>query len=78
MGQLNGVSKCIYSNEKIVKYEHCICTIEEYADLHHEEYHYENNKLVEVTIFEVTPLIDMYEEYRYTVEYGEKIDEKEN
>ncbi|WP_455749331.1 hypothetical protein [Peribacillus butanolivorans] len=71
MGHIDVVSKCTYDNGKIVKYERSVCGTQEYADLYYEEYFYENNMLSEVSIFDVTPRIEIYEEQKYKVELDE-------
>ncbi|KAB7709063.1 hypothetical protein F9802_02765 [Bacillus aerolatus] len=70
-GEINVVSKCTYNDGNIVKYERSLVIFEEDADLHFEKYYYKNNKLSEVSIFQVTPSIEMYGEQKYTVELNE-------
>ncbi|WP_374967151.1 hypothetical protein [Lysinibacillus sp. RS5] len=66
------VSKCIYENEKLMKYERSGCWMEEFADLQYEEYKYENNWLSEVDYFyNISPLLESYEEQRLRVEHDE-------
>jgi hypothetical protein len=71
MGEINVVSRCTYENGNIVKYEHCGCGLEEYANLYYEEYLYESGILSEVNLFDVTPQIELYTEQRYKVEVDE-------
>ncbi|MFF5400566.1 hypothetical protein ACFY5J_25425 [Peribacillus butanolivorans] len=66
MGHIEVVSKCTYDNGKIVKYERSVCGTQDY-----EEYFYENNILSEVSIFDVTPRIELYEEQKYKIELDE-------
>jgi hypothetical protein len=69
LGELSVVSKCNYENGNIVKYERCVCSIEEFADLNYEEYKYEGNCLTEVVLFfNIRPEIGIYEEGKYIVE----------
>lgn len=70
-GEINEVSKCSYDNGNMIKYERCLCWIEENADLHYEEYKYENNKLSEVMYFNGIPEMGFYSEYRYLVNQDE-------
>lgn len=68
-GEINEVSKCSYDNGNMIRYERSLCWLEEFADLHHEEYIYENNRLTEVTMFyNVQPSMGFYSECRYLVE----------
>lgn len=71
MGDIDVVCRCTYDNGKIVKYERSVCGTLEYADLYYEEYFYENNMLSEVSIFDVTPRIETYEEQKYKVDLDE-------
>jgi hypothetical protein len=71
MGQIEAVSRCTYENEKIIKYERCVGGTPQFADLYYEEYFYEQNKLSEVTTFNVTPQVEIYEEQKYKVELNE-------
>jgi len=71
MGEINVVSRCTYENGNIVKYEHCSCGFEEYANLYYEEYLYESGILSEINSFDVTPQIELYTEQRYKVEVDE-------
>lgn len=71
-GDLGVVSKCIYENEKLMKYERSGCWTEEFADLQYEEYRYENNLLSEVDFFyNIDPLLGLYQEERLRVENDE-------
>ncbi|MCL1696445.1 MULTISPECIES: hypothetical protein [unclassified Lysinibacillus] len=71
-GELVVVSKCIYENGKLMKYERSGCWTEEFADLQYEEYTYENNWLSEVDFFyNIDPLLELYEEERLRVENDE-------
>lgn len=71
-GQLDVVSKCTYDNGNIVKYERSLVVLNEHADLWFEKYHYKNKRLSEVSIFQVTPSIELYEEQKYKVELNEE------
>ncbi|QIZ08579.1 hypothetical protein HFZ78_19230 [Priestia megaterium] len=72
LGELVAVSKCIYENEKLMKYERSICGMEKFADLHYEEYTYESNRLSEVDLcFHINPQLELYEEERLSVEHDE-------
>ncbi|KAB7709076.1 hypothetical protein F9802_02845 [Bacillus aerolatus] len=68
IGEINVVSKCTYDNGNIVKYERSLVGFEEDANLHFEKYHYKNNRLSELSVFQVTPSIELYDEQKYTVE----------
>ncbi|MFX3674773.1 MAG: hypothetical protein ACE3JQ_10035 [Paenisporosarcina sp.] len=70
--QLDMVSKYTYDNGNIVKYERSLVVLEERADLWFERYHYINKRLSEVSIFQVTPSIELYEEQKYKVELNEE------
>ncbi|MEW9669863.1 hypothetical protein [Ammoniphilus sp. 3BR4] len=72
MGQINTVSRCTYDNGNIVKYEYCVCGLQEYADLYYEDYFYKNNIFSEVSVFNVTPQIELYDEQKYEVELDEE------
>lgn len=71
-GELEAVSKCMYENGKLMKYERSICGIEEFVDLHYEEYIYDNQKLSEVNLFfNINPQLERYEEIKLIVEHNE-------
>ncbi|MDQ8739434.1 hypothetical protein [Paenibacillus sp. LHD-38] len=72
LGGLDAVSRCTYENGKLMKYEQCYCGMEEFADLHYEEYRYEDDLLSEVDFFgNITPRLGLYEENRLHVEYDD-------
>lgn len=72
LGELGVVSKCVYDNGKLMKYERSLCGTEDFADLHYEEYTYDNNRLSEVDLFfNITPQLELYEENRLIVEHDE-------
>ncbi|PFP22595.1 hypothetical protein COJ96_25340 [Bacillus sp. AFS073361] len=72
LGEIVAVSKCIYENEKLVKYERSICGMEKFADLHYEEYTYESDRLSEVGLcFHINPQVELYDEERLSVEHDE-------
>lgn len=69
LGELNVVSKCVYNDGNIIKYERSSCNMEELADLYVEEYTYENNKLVEVhQFYNITLSMGLYSENRFLVD----------
>jgi hypothetical protein len=72
MGSIEFVSKSTYENGNIVKYECSVCGTRQYATLYYEEYFYENNMLSEVSIFDVTPQIELYEEQKYKIELNDE------
>ncbi|WP_134703116.1 hypothetical protein [Ammoniphilus sp. YIM 78166] len=72
LGELEVVSKCIYDNGKLKKYERSVCGIEKFSDLHYEEYRYQGELLSEVDFFfNITPQLGLYEKYRFRVEHDE-------
>jgi hypothetical protein len=71
MGEINTVSRCTYENGNFIKYERSVCGTQQYADLYYDEYSYKDNMLSEVSIFNVTPQIDIYEEQKYKVDVDE-------
>ncbi|WP_227936421.1 hypothetical protein [Alkalihalobacillus deserti] len=72
IGELELVSRCFYDNGKLLKYERSQCGMEKFADLHYEEYTYDNNRLTEVALFyNITPQLGLYEEQRLRVENDE-------
>ena len=71
MNEINTVSRCTYENGNIIKYERSLCGTQQYADLYYEEYSYKDNMLSEVSAFNVTPQIEIYEEQKYKVELNE-------
>lgn len=72
LGLLEVVSKCIYDNGKLMKYERSLCWMEEFADLHYEKYIYDNNRLSEVNFFfNISPEIELYEENRLIIEHDQ-------
>lgn len=71
LGELHIVTKCTYENGNLIQYQQSVCSIEELADLHYEEYTYKNNMLSEVSIFNVEPSMGFYSESRYLVDQDE-------
>ncbi|XEC94049.1 hypothetical protein AB6A23_22315 [Paenibacillus tarimensis] len=71
-GELDAVSRCLYENWKLMKYEQSHCGMEEFTDLHYEEYRYQNGLLSEVDFYyNITPRLEFYEEDRLHVEHDE-------
>lgn len=72
LGELGVMSKTIYDNGKLMKYERSLCGVEKFADLHYEEYTYDNNRLSEVDFFfNISPQLELYEEDRLRVEHDQ-------
>lgn len=73
LGELGVVSKSIYDNGKLMKYERSVCGMEKLADLHYEEYTYDNNRLSKVDFFfNISPQLELYEEDRLRVEQDQE------
>ncbi|MEW9673817.1 hypothetical protein [Ammoniphilus sp. 3BR4] len=71
-GSLKAVSRCTYENGKLMKYEQSHYELEQYSDLHYEEYRYQGDLLSEVDFFfNIMPQIGLYEEKRLRVEHDE-------
>lgn len=72
LGGLDAVSRCTYSGGRLMKYEQCYCGLEQFADLHYEEYRCQDDFLSEVDFFSnITPQVGLYEENRLRVEHDE-------
>lgn len=70
-GEINTVSRCTYENGNITKYERSLCGIQQYADLYYEKYSYKDGSFSEVSTFNITPQIGIYEEQKYMVKLNE-------